>query len=1374
MITTAHRLLAMMAVLLSGMATHAAEPWDIPFAGDPKAMVEAAKSIRVRDAQPVIVLLEQYQYTIDDSGRTTSKLRKVFRIVTGDGVEEWSSIEQEYQPWHENKPEMRARVIGIDGAVHWLETQTIADSPASEYDQSVFSDRRVVRAPLPAVAVGAVIEYEIVLCETAPLLDAGEARRTTIFDGVPIERFQLSIEAGKSVPLKIVTKLIPESAIRRGAAGGRTRFECNLGPLEPRKEVEGDLPSDVPNYPYVAFSTGRSWQEIATRYEGIVDQQIKTGDLKPLVEGIARTQDALTVAMQIAARLHREIRYTGVEFGEAEIVPRTPEETLKRKYGDCKDKASLLVAALRAEGLKAYVALLDAGFGTDVDEELPGLGMFNHAIVYVAGEHPLWIDATSAETRIGNLPTPDQGRLALIASRGTTALARTPESAADDNKQVHTIEIHMSDFGAGEIRETLEASGYMEARMRQLYDGGDEKKVKEALERYVKRDFSAKSVGHFAVTKRDDFNQGFRLQVEANSAKRTITEQDDAVAVLFPSLVLRELPYSLTRGLKGEREEEKVEPRKGDFVFNEPHDIEYHYKIYPPAFFKPKDLSSSVDVKIGTAEYRRNFQTNPDGTVDAVFRFNTGKRRLSAVEFDQFREGLRKYYADSETPEVLRFISEASEYVALGETGKALKLVQETAAKHESELGGQVRLSRMLVTAGAVEKAIAVARQVVQRDPASSQGWQALGWAYQHDSFGRRFQGNWNPEEAEKCYREALKLDADDSVPKVDLAILLETNARGQRYGKGARLNDAVSLYREVLKTTPDSGVEQNLAVTLLYAGRYAEAKEELKKLQGTQLQTALSTVLTAITDSSARAIIDSQARVPDERARVMNLVNSSQVLTELRRYDRALDLMKAAIRLASVHELQARAELLGKMKRYETALYPETDPRYPVQQVFLEVFSAQPDFQLLKPFFTKREDWTALREGFSRRWRNSMAERSRLASSGFGQENILDFVISMLEIKRPDDDAFGYRISGISALGTLPVMYVVKEDGKYRILGTTDSPEKIGEIVLELLVQNKIKAAQWWLDRVVPDLQPDSSDGTGGPAARFLWSGVVEATRGPAAISAAAASLIGPYNGSSKAIQLLKDARMRAAAQIDKGQIDLALCASLERGKNWNELMIVAKRLEATHPFERDGFRFVVKAAGEQEKWRELQSEAERRLKTASEDREALHAMAKSMIHNGDRKGAAPYLKKLTDSPYAGPEEVQFEAWNSLLSGNADNDLLAKLEKFSGAPGLISADYWYTVGMLQAFLGKPEEAQRSLTKALGEDDEGASDAKAWALASKIYGQYGLTEVADTAYEKAATFAPSDEMARWALSLAIPKKTSQNDGVSLSPSKKTQ
>ena len=56
-------------------AVRAAEPWDAPFAGNPQAILEAAKRIPVPESQAVVVLLEQHQIAVDEGGRITSTVR---------------------------------------------------------------------------------------------------------------------------------------------------------------------------------------------------------------------------------------------------------------------------------------------------------------------------------------------------------------------------------------------------------------------------------------------------------------------------------------------------------------------------------------------------------------------------------------------------------------------------------------------------------------------------------------------------------------------------------------------------------------------------------------------------------------------------------------------------------------------------------------------------------------------------------------------------------------------------------------------------------------------------------------------------------------------------------------------------------------------------------------------------------------------------------------------------------------------------------------------------------------------------------------------------------------------------------------------------
>ena len=170
----------------------------------------------------------------------------------------------------------------------------------------------------------------------------------------------------------------------------------------------------------------------------MTETRIRPEDARPMLAGIKASRSngaklpqspTLDTINRIVGKLHREVRYTGIEFGSARLIPEFPSETLRRRFGDCKDKSTLLVAALRASGIEAYLALLSAGDDQDVSAELPGLGMFNHAIVYVPGVNggkDLWIDATAEYTRVGTLPAQDSDRLALIIRPGTNALTRTP------------------------------------------------------------------------------------------------------------------------------------------------------------------------------------------------------------------------------------------------------------------------------------------------------------------------------------------------------------------------------------------------------------------------------------------------------------------------------------------------------------------------------------------------------------------------------------------------------------------------------------------------------------------------------------------------------------------------------------------------------------------------------------------------------------------------------------------------------------------------------------------------------------------------------------------------------------------------------------
>ena len=124
-----------------------------------------------------------------------------------------------------------------------------------------------------------------------------------------------------------------------------------------------------------------------------------------------------------------------------------PSQIYARRFGDCKDKASLMIALLRSACIEAEIALVRTRSLGDVVGEPASIAIFNHAIVYVP-RYDLWLDGT-AEYAGRELPIEDQGAVALTVNlAGAAQFRHVPMSKAADNYTKHTIRASVSAQGA--------------------------------------------------------------------------------------------------------------------------------------------------------------------------------------------------------------------------------------------------------------------------------------------------------------------------------------------------------------------------------------------------------------------------------------------------------------------------------------------------------------------------------------------------------------------------------------------------------------------------------------------------------------------------------------------------------------------------------------------------------------------------------------------------------------------------------------------------------------------------------------------------------------------------------------------------------------
>ena len=343
--------------------------------------------------------------------------RLIFRVDAQDSVDGWSEVSAQWDPWFEKPADLQARVLEGDGRFVELDQKTVTDAPVKGDDVETYSSEHVRRAPLPGVAVGSIVEEQETITEKTPYFAGGGEYRLSLIhisgvavgsiveeqetitektpyfagggeyrysfrQGVPVARERMVVDLPMATPFHDAIHLLPGLDVQRSESGGRRHvvYEATALPASHRSDI--DLSTNTPNDPMVEFATGASWKAVASTYAAISEPLTVAEDTQPILPATLPAERMARI-QAIVARLHEEVRYTGVEFGAARLTPMRPSEVIQRHYGDCKDKATLLVAMLRQAGVPANLALLSTGPGRDANAALPGMSQFDHAIVFV-------------------------------------------------------------------------------------------------------------------------------------------------------------------------------------------------------------------------------------------------------------------------------------------------------------------------------------------------------------------------------------------------------------------------------------------------------------------------------------------------------------------------------------------------------------------------------------------------------------------------------------------------------------------------------------------------------------------------------------------------------------------------------------------------------------------------------------------------------------------------------------------------------------------------------------------------------------------------------------------------------------------------------
>lgn len=1347
--TTAY--VAFIILITGASAASADQAWPVePLVSPPEAVFEAAQSVTVDTEEgEVLILLEEVDETYAPGGRRTRTRTLVYQLLTEAGVDNWDTVSSSWSPWHQERPLIEARILWPEGDTFTLDADTVSEAPSDSGADDVFDDGRYFEAPLPNLKVGSIVETRVTVVETQPRFPGGATGTFYPCWSFPAHHSRLVVTVPSDAEFTWKAWLLDEVTPDITRNDATTRYVFDFPEPGEDDDPEPNLPFDEPRFKSVTYSTGSQWSEIASEYARIVDEQIaNSSDLDPPLDAAAAKGDTLDLVQRLLVELHDRVRYTGLEFGRSSIVPYTPEVTLSRGYGDCKDQATLLVAWLRALEIEARVALLSTGFGFDTDPDIIGLGNFNHAIVWIPGEPGVWVDPTSTYHRAGDLPTPDTGRWALIADQKTTGLVKTPEPQSGDHGWVEERVFTMAPEGKSALAVTVEPKGSWEATYRSWAARTTDSERRETVEGWIANRFLAEEVDELTVTPPDDFGMPFALHYTIDEAGRGITAIDEAlVAIRYEDLV-SSLPDALTEAPDDDAEDED-ESRNNDFVFASPVSVTWNYRVTPPLGFVVAHLPEDQQTDLGTASLTETFTVADDGTIEATVALDTGPRRISPEQFEATRSAVEEL-ADRDYTS-LYFVHHGMSLLEEGRISEGLAELTRLSELEPENALHQVRLADGLISVGLGEPARRAARRAVENDPDNLAAHKQLGWILQHDLVGRLHGPGFDREGAIEAYRTALELEDADLNLYLNLAILLEHDDHGQRFSADADLDEAIDVLVAARDRFPDEfDHDEYLLGPMFWDRRYEQICEQFPKLESNQEGNRIIATSLAITEGLEPTVEMVRREYRDSGAVGQMLFRLAQGLAQARRYDLAAETYRMAARGSSqATDLLAYAIQMGRTHRIEDL---EIDPDTPVGFAqHAHVVAAEPDGEqrLRSEILSQRIAPHIDEEAFSDSAFNlTDAIRASARETGLRPIILTELYFGNIEwvvegSASPVRRVHMRTVSGDSQGDT--VLFLVEEDDSWALIGADYDLSGLGLVALELAEDGDLDGATEILDWA-RDLLPtyDSRDPLEGMPFSRIWMG--DGSLDPTLIRVAALCLA----ASQWLGEVVQDDIVEMIPTVD----DPALRSALEQAllgiaidfEQTDRILEVAGSLAERYP---DSWIPVMAATA----GHILADTHAKGVAVATEylerhpDNIDIQRMLSSAHHtSGNIDRAMEILQGVLNSSEALGVDFNNMAWLALFDPPVDEQALiwanTAVKRGGGGMNGDSASL-HTLAAIYAAMEMPSEAYQVMVKAMDPGEPPATHD--WWVFGRIAETYGQHETARSAYERVLEEEDEDE-----------------------------
>jgi hypothetical protein len=604
-----------------------------------------------------IVLLDDQTTTVQDNGDVYTRERRIVKILRPEGREH-----ARIHVYFDNETKLKslhAWSITAKGTEYDLKDKDFRE--LSPYDgEGMYSDLRVKEAEAPGADPGTVVAWEFEQRERPYLM----ADSWQFQERIPVQLTRYTLRLPASWEYATYWFEHPEV---KPAEGGSNSWTWQLGQI-PGIEHEPHMPSwrslagrmEISYFGNIrgqAVKSARSWQQIGSWYSDLsagrrqASPEIHDRTLQ-LAAGKSTFIDKVSA---VGSFLQTDIRYVAIEIGIGGFQPHPASDIFRNRYGDCKDKATLMSSMLHEVGVDSHYLIVNTSRG-EVGPNTPTM-YFDHMILAItvpkgdpAEKLPTVVDTTSGKylifdptdqyTPVGQIHYDLQGSYGLLVTDGGGELIQIPVLPPADNQIKRVAHLKLQPDGSllGEVQETRTGEHAWVSRAQLLNAHGSDRD--KALERFLGGFLTGFSLEKSEAENLEHNDQDLILKYKFSA--RSYAKNAGPLLLVRPR-VLGALEFQWMTD----------KPRKFPIEFEAASHETDVFEIELPTGFGVDELPGPVKIDVGFAQYES--KTEVQGQMLRYSRdYTVNQLQIPTTEEAKLRRLFTTIYSDERNSAVLK------------------------------------------------------------------------------------------------------------------------------------------------------------------------------------------------------------------------------------------------------------------------------------------------------------------------------------------------------------------------------------------------------------------------------------------------------------------------------------------------------------------------------------------------------------------------------------------------------------------------------------------------------------------------------------------------------------------------------------------------